>query len=159
MRPFALLFASLLGSNDFPFECAKRLEATEEYQEISRQYPRSLTVHGRQCRTIEWCPDNTCEGFRLEGQAPATAFMTFVYLYLHYLSDYYNLDEWRNQTRARAIARKILATRKFSACRRSAERDAAICALRVLEKVSKIRVFFVRYDEDVRSETPTSLPD
>jgi len=58
--------------------------------------------------TVEYCPDNTCEVFRGQGEKKKLPVSDFAYLYLYYVSDYVMLLEVRKSHEARHAAEQLL---------------------------------------------------
>ncbi len=57
---------------------------------LSTSFPNSLKYknHGK---LLEFCPDNTCNGFSAAPGVSQSALKDFAFLYLYYFSDYYAL--------------------------------------------------------------------
>ena len=134
-------------------------KAADPLQEIRATFPDSITIRTNKSRSAEFCPDNTCEVFKTTKIGPMESLADFTYLFLYFFSDYYVLEEWRNQPGAGVIAEEILSKKMYQ---RRCERDAttgirARCLLQYLARRHQIRIYFVRYDENVRATVPITL--
>src|SRR5882757_4733278 len=82
-----LLGAQLSGSRD---------EELDPLTQLTASFPRSIQYrnHGT---VLEFCPDNTCEGFSASRNVPKATLKDFAFLYIYYYSDYYALPKWRTE--------------------------------------------------------------
>ena len=106
-------------------------------------------------RSLEYCPDNTCDRFVCSSGGCEPPLIDFSLLYLAHVSGYTELAEFQSKEAPSAM-RAVLARHKTS-CHESTVRDTAVCILRELHKKDRIRVSFVRYDEGERNEEPVDL--
>jgi hypothetical protein len=133
------------------------LEMSEDpFQELERAFPNSIHINASDKKSIEFCPDNTCDLFVADKEIPLETLKDFAYLYIYFFSDYYILGEWRNRKESMAIAKEILSKPSYKDCKKD-EEDAACCILRKLAQNSLIRLYFVRYDEGKRNLVPEDL--
>jgi len=107
--------------------------------------------------SAEYCPDNTCEIFRSHNKQAESPVADFALLYLHYVSDYAALSEFRKMPEATQAAEHLLSQLGKRVCASVSQVETIKCAARHLGKRHNISLFFVRYDEQVRSEVPKSL--
>jgi hypothetical protein len=156
------LLAGILRLATPPAACdgdSQRLDLVESFRELDASFPRSVSVHRHgDERVLEFCPDNTCSAFVAHRRVPDPCLADFAYLFVYYFSDYQLLTTWRALERPAAIAGRILAKARYRSCRRDSAREAALCVLRLLEQRHAIGLFFVRYDEGVRSSSRAELP-
>jgi hypothetical protein len=107
--------------------------------------------------TVEYCPDNTCEVFRVQGELKKSPVSDFAYLYLYYVSDYATLSEVRKSHEAKHAAEQLLTQIRKSTCDEVSQIETIKCVLRQLAKRHSISLVFARYDEEVRIEVPKVL--
>lgn len=107
--------------------------------------------------TVEYCPDNTCEIFRGQGEKKKLPVSDFAYLYLYYVSDYVSLSDVRKSHEARHGAEQLLKQIGKGTCDQGSQIDTIKCVLRQLAKRHSISLVFARYDEKVRNEVPKAL--
>lgn len=120
-------------------------------QEIRESFPDTITIKETGRKSIEFCPDNTCDMFVAKKKVSVDVMKDFSYLYIYFFSDYYALEDWRKSKRAFFIADKILKKPDYQLCKNGDQRQMARCLLRYLCKKSQIEVYAVRYDENIRS--------
>ena len=120
-------------------------------QEISKSFPDTITIKENGKKSIEFCPDNTCDLFVAKKKVSVDVIKDFSYLYIYFFSDYYALDDWRKSKSATFIADKILKKPNYQLCKNGDQRQKARCLLRYLYKKNQIEVHAVRYDENIRS--------
>ena len=130
---------------------ATAIDSFDPIQEITKSFPNSVKVKQDGKKSVEFCPDNTCDFFTASKEMSAEELKDFVYLYLYFFSDYYVLDEWRHRDRPALIVRQILLKASYQGCKKNIEEEAARCLLRRLSRKSRIKLYAVRYDENVRS--------
>lgn len=118
--------------------------------QITSTFPKTTELKNRG-KLLEFCPDNTCDGFVAAGPVSVDALKEFAYLYIYFFSDYYILQEWRNQEAARKAAEDILSKPEYRGCRGENSRETARCVLLDLSRDGKIKLIFVRYDENQRN--------
>jgi hypothetical protein len=120
-------------------------------QEIKRSFPETLKVKLNPVKSIEFCPDNTCELIVAKKGVCIDNLKDFAYLYIYFFSDYFVLDDWRKSKKAALVAEKILSKPKYQWCKNSDQQRTARCILRHLSKKGRIELYAVRYDENERS--------
>jgi len=130
--------------------------AVDPLQELKGSFPDSIKMNVGGGKSIEFCPDNTCDYFVAGKNISLETLKDFAYLYVFFFSDYFVLDEWRNRKESMAIAKKILSKPDYRDCNKE-EEDAARCILRKLAQTYKIKLYFVRYDESKRNLVPEDI--
>lgn len=100
-------------------------------------------------REIRYCPDNTCNIFRVKDSKHAVLLPGFVYLYLFHQSSYIYLNESIGGSRPfRELAKgtEALVRKQVEGfCRES--KKMPLCVMDGMEKALAITVTFGRYDE------------
>jgi hypothetical protein len=118
---------------------------------LEKSFPDSVAIK-QKGHLIEFCPDNTCDGFLSSDQVPVAALKDFAYLYEYFFSKYSYLKSWRSRPEAREVARRVLLQSQYSHCRAASEgREMARCVLMFLSARKKVKLLLVRYDEGRRS--------
>lgn len=130
--------------------------AADPLQELKGSFPDSIKMNVGREKSIEFCPDNTCDYFVAGTEISVETLKDFAYLYIFFFSDYFVLDEWRNRKESMAIAKKILSKPDYRDCKKD-EEDAACCILRKLARTYKIKLYFVRFDEGKRNLVPEDI--
>jgi len=104
---------------------------------------------------VEYCPDNTCESFSLQGKDAEPVLRAFALAYFFGASDYAYLDALRRQAPPPALL--DLFARYRQACALQEPRETARCIAGHLASQYPIRASFVRYDEGKRISEPILL--
>ena len=130
--------------------------AVDPLQELKGSFPDSIKLNVGGKKSVEFCPDNTCDYLVAGQEISAETLKDFAYLYIFFFSDYFVLDEWRNRKESMAIAKKILSKPDYRDCKKD-EDDAARCILQKLARTYKIKLYFVRYDEGKRNLVPEDI--
>ena len=131
---------------------------TDPLQQLTKGFPKSVELKNNG-RLLEFCPDNTCDGFVTSGNVTAATLKDFAYLYIYFFSDFTYLEEWRNADEAKKTAESVLSKPDYRNCRNESSREAARCVLRDLSRNGRIRLIFVRYDEGERHAGRESIAD
>lgn len=131
-------------------------EAIDPLREIQKTFPGIEVKVGDEI-SIEFCPDNTCELFAASKAVSLETLKDFAYLYIYFFSDYYDLEKWRDNEEHRLIAKQILSKADYQLCKIENEGDAARCILRHLSQKSRVKLYFVRYDEKTRNIVPKDI--
>jgi len=76
---------------------AAPIDSSDPIQEINKSFPDSVKVKKDGKKSVEFCPDNTCDFFASKGEVSLEELKDFAYLYIYFFSDYYVLDEWREE--------------------------------------------------------------
>jgi hypothetical protein len=84
-----ILAAILAAANTTPCQA-------ESYRYLQTRFPKQIHYSAK-TSMIEYCPDNTCDQFMSQKKASCDELSDFLLLYLHYFSDYYELQEWQAQ--------------------------------------------------------------
>jgi hypothetical protein len=126
-------------------------------KDIEQEFPGAVRVNTK-TRTVEFCPDNTCDAFVAARSVPPEEMSDFAYLFVYYFSEYFGLAEWRDRPETADMARRILSGRRSTQCRKEVEREMARCTLRRMAMGGRIGLFFVRYDERGRHVKRLKLP-
>src|SRR5690348_4464377 len=66
---------------------------------------------------LEFCPDNTCEGFSSSAKTPKATLEDFAYLYIYYFSEYIYLSDWRSHAEAKDAAERVLSEPAYRHCK------------------------------------------
>jgi hypothetical protein len=106
---------------------------------------------------LEFCPDNTCDGFVAKEGTAVSTLKDFAYLYKYFISDYIYLPEWRNQPEAKAMANRVLSKAEYRSCKNDSALEAARCVLLGTSHKGFICLIFVRYDEGARNVVPMDI--
>lgn len=140
--------------------CADQsVEPSGVLQQLSVEFRDTVQIHSNKNNTIDFCPDNTCETFEARSTVPVSTVADFAYLYLYFFSDYSVLSEWRKRPESLAITKKILESGSYKVCVSDQDIGRARCVLRHLSHDNKIHVFFVRFDEGVRSRRQKNIQE
>jgi len=129
------------NGSDTPFDPLKQ---------ITSGFPQSIRLNQSQ-RTLEFCPDETCNRFVGSPTVSVATLKDFAYLYVYFFSDYYYLPEWRNRPESRATAERVLLKPEYGTCKRDSNFDSARCLLLGLARKGAVRLEFVRGDEGRRN--------
>jgi hypothetical protein len=142
-----VLFSLLIVSFDI---ASARLQGIDILQQIEKGFPKSITFK-KSGRLIEFCPDNTCDAFLAAKNVNKSDLKEFAYLWIYAFSDFTYLEDWRSKAATKRIADRILAEPRFESCSEDNPRDRTKCAVTLLSKGGRIRLFFIRYDEGARA--------
>jgi hypothetical protein len=74
----------------------------------------SVTFKDARNRSVEYCPDNTCDVFTMRGAGDTGALSDFAFMYLFFVSEYGALEDFKHSSRADRLATVILA--RFPLC-------------------------------------------
>ena len=131
---------------------------SDPLKQVTSSFPGSIELK-RKGRLLEFCPDNTCDGFEASGDFYVTTLKDFAYLYIYFFSDYYVLQDWRNQAESGNVAKPVLSKPEYRNCKNESGLEAARCVLHNLSSNGKIKLIFIRYDENRRDAVPQNLAD
>jgi hypothetical protein len=123
---------------------------------VTNGFPGSVTLKAKG-HLLEFCPDNTCDGFVSASNVPVAELKDFAFLYIYFFSDYVLLPDWRNHVDASTAAGHVLSKPKYQNCQSENNREAARCVLLDLCRDSRIKLIFVRYDEHRRNVVPEDI--
>ena len=119
-------------------------------KQITKTFPG--TIEFKEKRTVlEFCPDNTCHGFQVSPTVSRSDLKNFAYLYIYFFSDYYDLGEWRQTPAAKETAERILSDAEYRTCKSEDNFSSAKCVLQKLAGNGRIKLLFIRYDENKRN--------
>jgi hypothetical protein len=108
---------------------------------------------------VRYCPDNTCEVFRLPEQASREVLSDFALVYLWFVSDYSHLQELRQGQWASTV--ESVVSRHATGCEKvpagSGHQKVVRCVLETLASRHRITVHFGRHDEGTYGETEIGL--
>lgn len=82
-------------------------------EQITKTFPGTIELKEKG-RVLEFCPDNTCDGFQASNNVSRRELKDFAYLYIYFFSDYYALAEWRQTPAAKQTAEYILSGGRLS---------------------------------------------
>ena len=125
-------------------------EQSDPLQEITRAFPQSIEYKPK-LRVLEFCPDNTCDGFEAASDVSKAELRDFAYLYIYFFSDYYVLQKWREKAEPKETAQRLLSKAEYRDCKAENSAEATKCVLRNLSAKGRIKLVFIRYDEDQRN--------
>lgn len=123
------------------------VDAHDPLQVIERSFPKTIEFRSKG-RVLEFCPDNTCDGFVRSGSVPTAELKDFAFLYVYFFSDYVYLENLRKREDACLTAKNILSKPVYQGCQRTNAKESTRCVLLDLSRNKKI---FVRYDENQRN--------
>jgi hypothetical protein len=123
---------------------------------LTKAFPRTVGLK-RNGHLLEFCPDNTCDGFVSSNEVPAATLKNFAYLYIYFFSDYTYLGDWRGHVETKNAALRVLAKPEYRNCENDDARQAARCVLLDLSRGGRIKLIFVRYDEGKRNVVPEDI--
>jgi len=123
---------------------------------LTESFPKSVEYknHGK---LLEFCPDNTCDGFSASPDVSKAALRDFSFLYEYYFSDYYALPEWRDREQPKKTAERVLSKPAYGSCRKETPKESAGCVLLNLSSHGRIKLLFIRYDEGKRNVVPEDI--
>jgi hypothetical protein len=125
--------------------------------EIATSFPGSIKLNEKG-RLLEFCPDETCDGFVISNNVSMATLKDFAYLYIYYFSDYLAyLPEWRKHDDAKNTAERVLSKPEYRDCQEDNSRESARCVLLSLSQKGAIRLIFIRYDEGKRNVVPEDI--
>ena len=134
-----ILVSLLLMSSAFA-----RAEGIDALFLLKRDLGKTIEVHGD--REIWYCPDNTCDLYKID--KPNPDFPAFVYLYLYHESGYIYLKESFDSKHAfRKVATEEPKVRAVVAHYCHKEHISPKCIIDGMKSKLKISVGFGRYDE------------
>jgi hypothetical protein len=123
---------------------------------LASSWPADVTLKEKG-HLLEICPDNTCDGFVSSANVPAAELRDFAYLYIYYFSDYVDLPAWRSNAEAKNAAGRVLSKPEYRNCKNQSDLESARCVLLDLSRGGKIKLIFVRYDENQRNVVPEDI--
>jgi hypothetical protein len=130
--------------------------AFDPLSQVTKDFPQSITVNETK-RTVEFCPDNTCDAFVASSAISVSTLKDAAYLYIYFFSGYFGLPKWRNLPESRATAERVLSKPEYRNCKRDMNVDIARCVLLGLGQKGSIKLEFIRYDEGSRNVVPEDL--
>jgi hypothetical protein len=133
-------------------------QTPDPLKQVAKGFPKSITLKNKG-RLIEFCPDNTCDGFVGSKNVSAAELKSFAYLYVYYFSDFTYLEEWRSKQQSKSTAEHLLARSEFKGCKESNLRNKARCSLLFLSRNDRIKLIFIRYDEGARNVVPRNIAE
>jgi hypothetical protein len=129
---------------------ASENEVSDPLRHITSSFPKTIELKNKG-KLLEFCPDNTCDGFVAADPISVGTLKDFAYLYIYFFSDYYVLQDWRTQEEPRKGAESVLSKPEYRRCRGENGREAARCVLLDLSRGGRIKLIFIRYDENQRN--------
>jgi hypothetical protein len=131
-------------------------EESDPLTSLTSAFPNTITLKKRG-HLLEFCPDNTCDGFVSRSSVPVPELKDFAYLYVYFFSEYIYLPDWRTHADAKDAAQRILSRPEYASCRMGTDIETARCVLLRLSKGERIKLIFVRYDENRRNVVPEDI--
>jgi hypothetical protein len=123
---------------------------------LASSWPAEVTLKDKG-HLLEICPDNTCDGFVSSANVPVAELRDFAYLYIYYFSDYVDLPAWRSNAEAKNAAEHILSKPEYRNCKNQSDLESARYVLLDLSGGGRIKLIFVRYDENARNIVPMDI--
>jgi hypothetical protein len=133
-------------------------EPFDPLKQISSSFPGSVKVNEKR-RLVEFCPDQTCDGFVASSDVSVTTLKDFAYLYICFFSEYVYLAKWRSNGETRNTAERALSKPEYRSCKNESNREAARCLLLYLSGNGRIKLLFIRYDEGQRNVVPENIAE
>lgn len=157
-RSLLLIFIAVVSS----FQSGVSLAADQEFdplKAITNRFPGSVELKMKK-HVLEFCPDNTCDGFQVSDNVPLSELEDFAYLYVYFFSDYYVLRDWRASSEAKDVADQVLGRPKYQRCKvEKTSLEFARCVLLSLSSNGRIKLLFIRYDENQRNVVHKDLQE
>jgi len=125
-------------------------------ESLTSSFPKSIRIK-QNGHVLEFCPDNTCDGFVSTPSVPLAELKDFAYLYIFYFSDFVYLPEWRSRAEAKNATERVLSRPEYRKCKAQSERETARCVLLDRSHDGRIKLIFVRYDENQRNVVPEDI--
>ena len=130
---------------------------SSSWTELKGDFGNAIKLNVTIPKSIEYCPDNTCDRFVAKNVVAEKNLGDFVYLYLYFFSDYYVLKDWRASEKSSATVRGLLNDPQYAKCLSKVDGDSARCILRGLSVGNKIQLYNVRHDEGKIHKTRISI--
>lgn len=124
--------------------------SVDPLKSLTTSFPKSVRVK-QNGHLLEFCPDNTCDGFVSSIGVPVAELKEFAYLYIFYFSDFIYLQDWRRQPEPKKVAEQILSNPAYDKCKNLTKVETARCLLLDRSRGGRIKLIFVRYDENQRN--------
>jgi len=123
---------------------------------LTRSFPKSVSLK-ENGHLLEFCPDYTCDAFVSSASVPPAELRDFAYLYIYYFSDFVYLPDWRSQPEAKSTAMRVLSNPEYRNCKKQSDQETARCVLLERSGGGRIKLIFVRYDENERNVVPLDI--
>ena len=78
-------------------------------------------------------------------------------MYIYFFSDYIYLPEWRSKAEAKNAAERVLSKPEYHSCESENDTEKARCVLLDVSRGGRIKLIFVRYDENRRNVVPENI--
>jgi hypothetical protein len=131
-------------------QTSAKVDARDPLQVIAQSFPKTIEFKDKG-RVLEFCPDNTCDGFVRSEGVPIAELEDFALLYTYFFSDFIYLKDFRKCEDVSQAVDDVLSRPAYRECRSANSKGSARCALIALSRVRRTRLIFVRYDEKRRS--------
>ena len=160
----AIAVVSSLGPQSIEVLCARPSDPAQHAQAepdnplkyLTSEFPKSVALK-RQGHLLEFCPDDTCNGFVSAADVSVTQLKDFAYLYVYFFSQNALLPGWRSHPEAKNAAERVLSKSEYHNCKRANALESARCVLLDLSRTKRIKLIFVRYDENARNVVPLDI--
>jgi hypothetical protein len=123
---------------------------------LTDTFPKSITL-SKANTVLEFCHDDTCDGFVAAKGTQVSTLRDFAYLYEYFFSDYSELSGWRKLSSTIAMANRVLSKADYRNCMDDMPIEAARCVLLGISRKGSIRLTFVRFDERTRNVEPMDV--
>lgn len=125
-------------------------------KDLSTSFPKSIKLQNGG-HLLEFCPDETCDGFVSSPQLSVASLKDIAFLYEYFFSGYIYLDEWRAQQDAKSTAARVLSKPEYQNCKRGSDQETARCVLLSFSRNGRVRLLSIGYDEGHRNEMRRDL--
>lgn len=106
-----------------------------------------------------YCPDNTCEYLIISRNVNEDVAKKLMFAYLVYMSRYIYVREWQEAMKANQDATDILRSLALTRCRNDDAFEVVKCRFKVMNDRGQLQVYFVRFDEGVKSSMRIKISD
>jgi len=136
-------------------------DSADPLAQLTKSFPKTIEIKNisNAKRVLEFCPDNTCDGFVASQEVSVATLKEFVYLFEYFFSGFIYLEDWRRLDEAKNTAGLVLGNPAYRNCANDDRRAAARCVLLKLSKNGKIKLIFISYDEGQRNVVPENIAE
>ena len=113
----SLLVSPVLAGSPSQAPAANRNATTfDPLTALTDSFPKTVTFKTAN-KALEFCPDNTCDGFVPSAGTSIGTLKDFAYLYEYFFSDFIYLPDWRNRPESKAMANRVLSKAEYANCK------------------------------------------